>query len=113
LLAEVTAHLIRQMSQNSGDPFPFGLYHLCASGDTTWFDYARFVLEQAEASKSATRPALKVTASDVVAIPGSQYATLAQRPGNSRLDTTKFKQTFALPLPSWQDGLKPILDQIL
>lgn len=112
-LAEITAHLIGQLQQGSAKPFPFGLYHLCASGDTTWFDYARFVLDHAESTENATKLGLKIKASDVTAIPSSQYPTRARRPSNSRLNTEKFRQTFGLPLPSWQEGLKPILDHIL
>ncbi|AOW12665.1 NAD(P)-dependent oxidoreductase [Hydrogenophaga crassostreae] len=113
LLAEVTAKLIGQLQEGNTKPFPFGLYHLCASGDTTWFDYARFVLDYAEKSDRAAASVLKIKACDVTAIPSSQYPTLARRPSNSRLNTEKFRQTFGLPLPTWQEGLKPILDHIL
>jgi len=113
LLADVTAYMIGQLQESSTKPFPFGLYHLCASGETTWFDYARFVLDYAEKADSAAASMFKVKARDVTAIASSQYPTLARRPSNSRLNTDKFRQTFGLPLPSWQEGLKPILDHIL
>ena len=110
LLADATAQLIQRLEHEGDTSFPFGLYHLCASGETTWFDYARFVLRYAE---SAGKPALKVKANDVIAIPSAQYPTQAQRPANSRLNTQKFRETFRLSLPTWQEGLKPILDHIL
>ncbi|MEZ5707533.1 MAG: dTDP-4-dehydrorhamnose reductase [Burkholderiaceae bacterium] len=110
LLAQTTATLIKRMaSAGEASSFPFGLYHLCAAGETTWFDYARFVLDHAQRHGTQT---LKATAKDVSPITSAQYPTRARRPHNSRLDTQKFRQTFGLSLPSWQDSLTPILDQI-
>jgi dTDP-4-dehydrorhamnose reductase len=110
LLADLTAHLIRQLRQTDTGEFPFGLYHLTASGETNWFEYAKFVLTCAEQSG---HDALRVKAADVRPIDSSHYQTRATRPTNSRLDTQKFQQTFGLRLPPWQDGLRHILDQIL
>ena len=42
LLADVTAHAIRAVQQH---PELAGLYHLVASGETSWYDYACFVLD--------------------------------------------------------------------
>jgi dTDP-4-dehydrorhamnose reductase len=109
LLAEVTAQLIDRLQHEGSGAFPFGLYHLCASGETSWFDYARFVLQHAE---DAGKTGLKVKASEVLAISSAQYPTRARRPTNSRLDTQKFRHTFQIPLPTWQEALKPILDHI-
>ncbi|MBV1733588.1 MAG: dTDP-4-dehydrorhamnose reductase, partial [Hydrogenophaga sp.] len=47
LLADLTAHLVRQLQQSDHAAFPFGLYHVTASGETSWHAYARYVLEQA------------------------------------------------------------------
>lgn len=108
LLADITAHLVRQQTQHPDAEFPFGLYHLSASGHTSWFDYARVVLEHAE--RAGPTP-LRVKARDIQPISSTHYATRAKRPSNSRLDTHKLQNTFGLCLPAWQDGLKHILDQ--
>jgi dTDP-4-dehydrorhamnose reductase len=108
LLADVTAHLVRQW-QGQGDAFPYGLYHLAAGGETNWCDYARFVVA---AALRAGQP-LKLTPEGIKAISTADYPLPAKRPANSRLDTTRFKQTFGLELPHWQVGLQHILDQIL
>ena len=109
LIADVTAHLVRQMQRAGSDPFPFGLYHVTAGGETSWCDYARFVIGYA----LRTGHALRVTPNEVHPISSDQYPTAARRPTNSRLDTTLFRSTFGFELPHWQEGLGHILQQIL
>jgi dTDP-4-dehydrorhamnose reductase len=43
----------------------------------------------------------------------ADYPTPAKRPANSRLDTSKLRETFGLRLLDWREGLDHILDQIL
>lgn len=109
LLADVTSHLIRQQQREGSVSFPYGTYHLVASGETNWCDYARYVI--GEATK-AGKP-MKATPERIIPIATAQYPTPASRPANSRLDTQRFRQTFGLELPHWQDGLSHILQQIL
>jgi dTDP-4-dehydrorhamnose reductase len=109
LLADVTAHLVRQWQRGGAQGFPYGIYHATAGGETNWCDYARFVIAQAVA---AGRP-MKVSLEAVKAIATVDYPTPAKRPANSRLDTRKLRETFGLELPHWQEGLAHILDQIL
>ncbi|SER35345.1 dTDP-4-dehydrorhamnose reductase [Azotobacter beijerinckii] len=107
LIADVTAHALRQVL-GSADASPLGgVYHLAAAGETSWFDYARFVLLQTEQAGEV----LKVGHEQIEAIPTSAYPTPAQRPLNSRLDTTKLQETFGLHLPNWQDGVARMLTE--
>ena len=108
LLAESTAQLLRQLQREGLDSFAFGLYHLVPSGETHWHEYACFVLDEAvRAGKK-----LKLKAEHVKAITTSQYPTAAMRPANSRLDTARLRRTFALELPSWQSGMRKVLQEI-
>ncbi len=109
LLADVTAQLVRQRQREAGDHFPFGSYHIVANGETTWCDYARFVVSEA---LGIGRP-LKLLPDAILGIPSSEYPTAAKRPVNSRLDTGKLCKTFGLELPDWQSGVRHILQQIL
>lgn len=109
LLADLTAHLVRQWQREGGEAFPYGLYHAVAGGETNWCEYARFVIAQALA---AGRP-LKASPETIKAIATADYPTPARRPANSRLATGKLKTTFGLELPPWQQGVAHILDQIL
>jgi len=109
-IADVTAHAIRHVTQlgAAGDALA-GIYHLVASGSTSWFDYAKHVLEHAQHAQTA----IKIKASEVLPVPTSAFQTAACRPQNSRLDTSKLQSTFGLTLPPWQTGVNRMLAEIL
>ena len=90
------------------DELAFGTYHVTGGGETTWYDYAKFVIAEAIA---AGKP-LKVRPDAVAPLATAAYPTPAQRPANSRLDTSYFQATFGLHLPHWQQGVRHVLQQI-
>jgi dTDP-4-dehydrorhamnose reductase len=106
LLADITAHAIRSTLQH---PAHAGLYHLVASGQTSWFEYAKYVLERVNTAQSA----IKLIVTEVAPVPTSAFPTPAKRPHNSRLDTSKLETTFGLQLPHWQQGVARMLAEIL
>lgn len=102
LLADVTAHAVRACQAN---PALAGTYHAVASGETTWFEYARFVIEWARTNGLP----VKVAPDAIKPVPTSGYPTPAKRPLNSRLDTRKLRQAFDIALPQWQLGVERML----
>ncbi|WP_429161350.1 dTDP-4-dehydrorhamnose reductase [Aeromonas media] len=104
LLADCTAHAIRTAQYK---PEVAGLYHLIASGTTTWYDYAQLVFAKARAA------GVELAVTHVNAVPTSAFPTPAKRPHNSRLDTTKFQHAFNLRLPDWTVGVERMLTEIL
>jgi len=106
LIADVTAHAIRQLQRQPGDQ---GLYHLVAGGETTWHAYASHVIARAR-ELAPDRP-WKVQR--IAAVPTSAFPTPAQRPHNSRLNTDRLQQTFGLRLPHWQAGVDRMLQEII
>jgi dTDP-4-dehydrorhamnose reductase len=110
LLADLTAQLASEMlGEGAATSFPWGTYHVAAAGETTWCDCARFVIAEAIAAGKA----LKVHPESVQPIATADYPTPARRPLNSRLDTRRFRETFGLRLPPWEEGLRHTLRQIL
>ena len=103
LIADVTAHALRQWQRQ---PHVAGLYHLAASGETAWYDYARHVFDWA---KNAGLP---LAIQSVNPIPGEDYPVPAARPKNSRLDCQKLKTTFDLELPDWKQGVNRMLSEV-
>lgn len=109
LLADCTAHAVRRAWGPGASGVPSGVYHLVAAGETSWHAYACHVIERA---RMAGVP-IRVSADAIKPIPAVNYPTPAKRPANSRLDTTKFRETFGLHLPDWRIGVNHVLDQIL
>ena len=108
LLADVTAHALRTVLAGGQDDAS-GIYHLVASGETTWNRYAQYVLAQAK----LINPALNIVAREVQAVDTAAFPTPAKRPHNSRLDTHKLQQRFGVHLPNWQVGVQRMLQEIL
>jgi dTDP-4-dehydrorhamnose reductase len=105
LLADVTAHAIRAALQR---PEVSGLYHLVATGHTSWHSYANFVIDFARQADVK----IKIAVGEIQAVPTSAFTAAAKRPLNSRLDTTKLQQIFGLNLPHWQSGVTRMLTEI-
>lgn len=105
LLADVTAHAIRQVQSNPNDG---GLYHLAASGQTTWYDYAKYVMDQSKQVQTSPKLMLK----NINPVSSAAFATAAKRPHNSRLNTDKLQRVFDLELPPWQLGVKRMLIEL-
>jgi len=105
LIADVTAHAIAQIHRLSGSA---GVYHLAAGGETTWFEYAKHVLDQSIRAQAAPESIVK----NINPVATSAFPTAAQRPHNSRLNTAKLQATFGLSLPPWQQGVDRMLAEI-
>jgi dTDP-4-dehydrorhamnose reductase len=97
-LAKATLKAISNASISSG------IYHLTAAGETSWFDFAKAIFALA----SDHEKGLKCTSIQPIA--SAAYPTPAKRPLNSRLDCSKFVNTFGASLPNWQVGLKECID---
>ncbi len=106
LLADISAHCIRTTQQQA---ITSGCYNLVAKGYTSWYDYADFIFNFA---RQVNIP-LKIKPEDVLSVPSHEFSTVAKRPFNSRLDTSKLQNTFGLNLPPWQMGVARVLIEIL
>lgn len=98
-IAQATAQLIEQW--RSGQAGPWGVYHLTAQGETSWFGFASAIA--AHLSNQGKRVAT------LQPIPSSAYPTPAQRPLNSRLDCSRLQQDWNVQLPDWQAALEQCL----
>jgi dTDP-4-dehydrorhamnose reductase len=74
----------------------WGLYHMTASGETTWYDYARFIVATDNVFCS------------VKPIPTESYPRPALRPKNGRLNIQKLSEAGIFPMP-WSDSVKAYL----
>jgi len=109
LLADASAHIAARYLRDRGENFPYGLYHLAAAGETSWHGFAQHIVAKAAVANAS----LQASHDRILPIPASEYPTPAERPPNSRLDTTKFRAAFGLHLPDWTHGVDNALDVLL
>jgi len=109
LIADVTAHVVSAyLSNPTFDPHKFGTYHLVAGGSTTWHGYARLIAQTANALGTG----VIVQPDSIQAIKTGDIPSLAMRPSNSRLDTSKLKESFGFELPNWEEGVRHVVTQL-
>ena len=107
-LADATYQIVKAIFN---DPHfkDFGTYHITLDNETNWYSYACFITDEVKRLGFQTL----MTSKDIKPISNDAYPTLAKRPMNSRLDTTKIKKTFMLELPHWEEEVKRILKALI
>lgn len=91
-IARVLMAIVKQLS--CGAPL-WGTYHYCASGSTSWYGFAREIID--EASKHKT-----VSVKNIVPIKTADYNYKAPRPLNSQMACHKIRDTFGIRQRPWQ-----------
>lgn len=106
LIADVSAHAI---NAHQKDLLANGLYHLTAGGATNWCDLARYALE-----KTLGYPIhFSLHPENIEPILSASYPTPAERPKNSRLDTTYLSNQLNLTLPNWTNHVDRMINQLI
>lgn len=105
LIAAASAAMLARMGTAPADDPRFGLYHLTASGRTSWHGFAQAIIERAHAQGLLARAPV------VEAISSAEFPTAAARPASSLLDCRALEQAFGLTLPAWQDDLARVLGE--
>ena len=100
-IADSTRALIEHWQ--AGAAGAWGVYHLTAQGETSWFGFAQAIGEHLRATGKAC--------AELEAIPSSAYPTPAKRPLNSRLDCSRLQQQWHVAQPHWLDALRECLAQ--
>ena len=76
-----------------------GLYHLSCGGETTWWNFAKRIIELSGLGERVR----------VLPISTADYPTAARRPAYSVLSNAKLERVFGIHLPDWEQGLKRCL----
>ncbi len=100
-IADSTRALIEHWQ--AGAAGAWGVYHLTAQGETSWFGFAEAIGEHLRTTGKAC--------SELEPIPSSAYPTPAKRPLNSRLDCSLLQQQWHVAQPHWLDALRECLAQ--
>lgn len=105
LIAETIGRIIALDA--SGRPLPAGLYHLTAAGETTRYDYACFVIEEAR------RLGARLIVERIIPVPSSAFPTPAPRPRNTHLSTHKLRNALGCDFPDWRDDVRPTIASLV
>jgi dTDP-4-dehydrorhamnose reductase len=100
-IAEATAAVASQMRSDGGfalDEPRWGIYHLSAAGQTTWYEFARAILRDDPARHEHL-------CREVQAITTEEWAATARRPQYSVLDNGRVRREFGIALPGWEEQL--------
>jgi dTDP-4-dehydrorhamnose reductase len=89
----------------SGKKTPWGTYHYCGGGSTTWYGFAEAIFKIAK-----TYEAFSVK--EVIPITTDEYPTPVKRPPNSVLDCSKIERNFGICPRPWEQSLTDMIDVV-
>ncbi len=98
------AHTLIQIAKRiiDGDVVEYGVYHYSGLPHVSWFEFSEVIFDTAVKQKIIlNKPNLTSIATD-------QYPTPAKRPSNSRLNTDKITNKFAINASDWITALNNI-----
>jgi dTDP-4-dehydrorhamnose reductase len=110
-IAKTTVNALHHIAQrhNSFDLSSYsGTYHMTAAGVTTWYEFAKAILEEAAAMKEVPNWFASATAGQplnpvrVTPISSDQYPTAARRPSYSVLSNSLLRGKFNIELRDWR-----------
>jgi dTDP-4-dehydrorhamnose reductase len=108
VLIEAIQKIIINLNQEKASEL-YGTYHLASKGETSWYLYARKILETLEFLEEKS----SLNKNYLFPISSSQYFQAAKRPLNSRLNSEKFKKKFKVEFPWWEDEVQDMVFKII
>ena len=122
-IARATASILSKIwTGGVGDAFSLanvsGVYHMTATGQTTWHDFARAILEEAATIDPSTpwfaaaTNHLPLIVRSIVPIRTSEYPLPARRPSYSVMSNDRLARTFPVSLPDWREQLASVFTEI-
>lgn len=108
LVADITALALTRHLSRAVEPLESGVYHLSARGETTWLEYARYIVGglRERGLELAAQPAT------INPITAAEYGSPARRPANSQLDSRKLAIALGIEIPNWQRDVDRVLEQL-
>ncbi len=103
-LAAALVAIVRQIF-SAGRTVPWGTYHFCGGGHTSWHGFASAIVTQGQRLEN-------LRARRIVPITTAEYPLPARRPPWSVLDCGKIGSAFGISPRPWQMGLTDMLRQL-
>ncbi len=115
-VATATAEILTRMLRTNDGALLLsevsGTYHMSAAGQTTWYDFAKTILEKAQVTwhdlewLAAATQGRRLMARRVIPISTEEFGSPTPRPAYSILSNSSLNQTFGIALPDWHDQLQ-------
>jgi dTDP-4-dehydrorhamnose reductase len=102
-LAEAIFEVAKQVEMSKS--MPWGTYHYCGRGETTWHAFAEAIFEVAGQHE-------KFAIKEVLPISTAEYPTPVKRPANSVLDCSKIERHFGIRPRPWRESLAEMIEQL-
>jgi dTDP-4-dehydrorhamnose reductase len=104
-IADAVITVALKLVSSDSRAVPCGIFHLSGTGETTWAGFAAAIFAQAVRNGRAPVSVKHISTAD--------YPTPARRPANSRLNTSRFRETFGVQPPSWRESTCVCVDRLL
>jgi len=115
-LAAATCKILAGITERNSGQFVFsevcGTYHMSAAGETTWYEFAKTILEAARAASrtpiwlaDATK-GCRLIARRIIPISTEEFRSPTRRPAYSVLSNSRLMKTFGIALPDWRFQLQ-------
>ncbi len=109
-IADATAHILSDAQHRwQAASFTSGIYHLCASGKTTWHGFTSAIIEHVR----QVTPVLNLKTENVIAITTQDYQLPATRPANSQMQISHQIAGIGLLMPEWREAMELCMDEIM
>jgi len=115
-IAEATTTVLNAVTAGTNGQFAlsglFGTYNMTAAGQTTWFEFAKAILEEAGRAPldlpwlAAATEGRPLVATSVLPISTKELRSPARRPAYSVLSNARLIKAFGLTLPGWRTQLQ-------
>ena len=106
LIADVTAVAIAGYRKSY---IHNGLYHLTATGTTSWYNLACYVVERVLANGIN----LKLSSKHIYPVTSEEYLLPAIRPKNSTLDISILSDVLSLDIVDWKTYVDRMIEQLI
>lgn len=90
---------------SDSDPALHGVFHMTASGEASWADFAEGIFFAVAARGGPSVAVRPITTAD--------YPTPARRPANSRLDCRRIAHAHGIILPDWRSSLGTVVARLV
>jgi dTDP-4-dehydrorhamnose reductase len=117
-IARTTTDILTGIAGTQGGKFSLadagGIYHMTAGGETSWYQFAKAILEETAGAPAncawlaAATGSQPLIARRVLPITTQEYPTAARRPAYSVLSNERLKRVFSVQLPDWKTQLHSI-----